>query len=145
MPGNTLRQSTKILKSEVEEVVRFLLSRFGTADRPFLPVIPIGQMEIATLARTVLASKIPYHHIFQRDAKAFAVPQEALQLAVLLRKRDRRWRSLVCCDPGNLGTSKWPFCGCKSRRNKPERGLALIEISERRRGRFWLQNAAKQA
>ena len=42
---------SKILKTEVEEVVRFLLSRFGTADRPFLPVIPIGQKEIVTLAR----------------------------------------------------------------------------------------------
>ena len=69
---------SKILKDEVEEVLRFLLTRFGTADRPFLPVIPIGQREIVTLARSVIASRIPYREIFQHDAKAYAVPQEAM-------------------------------------------------------------------
>ena len=59
---------SKILKDEVEEVLRFLLTRFGTADRPFLPVIPIGQREIVTLARSVIASRIPYREIFQHDA-----------------------------------------------------------------------------
>ena len=71
---------SKILKDEVEEVLRFLLTRFGTADRPFLPVIPIGQREIVTLARSVIASRIPYREIFQRDAKAHAVPQEAMHV-----------------------------------------------------------------
>ena len=64
--------ASKILKHDVEEVLRFLLTRFGPADRPFLPVIPIGQREIVTLARSVIASKIPYREIFQHDAKAFA-------------------------------------------------------------------------
>ena len=71
---------SKIPKGEVEEVLRFLLSRFGTADRPFLPVIPIGQREIVTLARSVIASRIPYREIFQHDAKAYAVPQEAMHV-----------------------------------------------------------------
>ena len=71
---------SKILKDEVEEILRFLLSRFGTADRPFLPVIPIGQREIVTLARSVIASRIPYREIFQHDAKAYAVPQEAMHV-----------------------------------------------------------------
>ena len=31
-----------ILKDDAEEALRFLLTRFGPADRPFLPVIPIG-------------------------------------------------------------------------------------------------------
>ena len=51
---------SKILKDDVEEVLRFLLTRFGPAARPFLPVIPIGQREIVTLARSIIASKIPY-------------------------------------------------------------------------------------
>ena len=71
---------SKILKDEVEEVLRFLLSRFGTADRPFLPVIPIGQREIVTLASSGLASRIPYREIFQHDAKPYAVPQEAMHV-----------------------------------------------------------------
>ncbi|CAE7822932.1 unnamed protein product [Symbiodinium sp. CCMP2592] len=71
---------SKILKEDVEEVLRFLLTRFGQADRPFLPVIPIGQREIVTLARSILASKIPYKTIFQHDAKAYAMPQEALHV-----------------------------------------------------------------
>ena len=71
---------SKILKDEVEQVLRFLLTRFGTADRPFLPVIPVGQREIVTLARSVIASRIPYREIFQRDAKAYAVPQEAMHV-----------------------------------------------------------------
>ena len=71
---------SKILKDDVEEVSRFLLTHFGPADRPFLPVIPIGQREIVTLARSVIASKIPYREIFQHDAKAFAVPQEAMHV-----------------------------------------------------------------
>ena len=71
---------SKILKDEAEEVLRFLQTRFGTADRPFLPVIPIGQREIATLARSVIASRIPYREIFQHDAKAYAVPQEAMHV-----------------------------------------------------------------
>eukprot|EP00439_Symbiodinium_sp_Y106_P039190 s3809_g4.t2 len=50
---------SKILKDDVEEVLRFLLTRFGPAARPFLPVIPIGQREIVTLARSIIASKIP--------------------------------------------------------------------------------------
>ncbi|CAE7787762.1 unnamed protein product [Symbiodinium sp. CCMP2592] len=50
------------------------------ADRPFLPVIPIGQREIVTLARSILASKIPYKAVFQHDAKAYAMPQEALHV-----------------------------------------------------------------
>ncbi|CAE7402099.1 unnamed protein product [Symbiodinium sp. CCMP2592] len=71
---------SKILKEDVEEVLRFLLTRFGQADRPFLPVIPIGQREVVTLARSILASKIPYKTIFQHDAKAYAMPQEALHV-----------------------------------------------------------------
>ena len=72
--------ASKILKDEVEEVLRFLLSRFGTADRPFLPAVPIGQREIVTLARSVIASRIDYREIFQHDAKAYAVPQEAMHV-----------------------------------------------------------------
>ena len=72
--------ASKILKHDVEEVLRFLLTRFGPADRPFLPVIPIGQREIVTLARSVIASKIPYREMLQHDAKAFAVPQEAMHV-----------------------------------------------------------------
>ncbi|CAE7203288.1 unnamed protein product [Symbiodinium sp. CCMP2592] len=71
---------SKILKEDVEDVLKFLLTRFGQADRPFLPVIPIGQREIVTLARSILASKIPYKAIFQHDAKAYAMPQEALHV-----------------------------------------------------------------
>ena len=71
---------SKILKDDVEEVLRFLLTRFGPTDRPFLPVIPIGQREIVTLARSAIASKIPYREIFQHDAKAFAVPQEEMHV-----------------------------------------------------------------
>ncbi|CAE7764973.1 unnamed protein product [Symbiodinium sp. CCMP2592] len=71
---------SKILKEDVEEVLKFLLTRFGQADRPFLPVIPIGQREVVTLARSILASKIPYKTIFQHDAKAYAMPQEALHV-----------------------------------------------------------------
>ena len=71
---------SKIRKDEVEEVLRFLLTRCGTADRPLLPVIPIGQREIVTLARSVIASRIPYREIFQHDAKAYAVPQEAMHV-----------------------------------------------------------------
>ena len=70
----------QILKQDVEEVLRFLLSRFGPAEQPFLPVIPIGQREIVTLARAVLASKIPYREIFKHDAKAYAMPQVALHV-----------------------------------------------------------------
>ena len=72
--------ASKIFKDDVEEVLRFLLTRFGPADRPFLPVIPIGQREIVTLARSVIASKIPYREMLQHDAKAFAVPQEAMHV-----------------------------------------------------------------
>ena len=71
---------SNILKDEVEEVLRFLLSRFGTADRPLLPVIPIGQREIVTLARSVIASRIPYREICQHNAKAYAVPQEPMHV-----------------------------------------------------------------
>ena len=53
----------KILKEDVEAVLRFLLSRFGPAEQPFLPAIPIGQREIVTLAGAVLASKILYREI----------------------------------------------------------------------------------
>ena len=74
---------SRILKDDVEEVLRFLLTRFGPAARPFLPVIPIGQREIVTLARSVIASKIPCREIFQHDAKAFAVPQEAMHVREL--------------------------------------------------------------
>ena len=56
------------------------LNRFGTAEQPFLPIIPIGQREIVTPARVVLASKIPYREIFKHDAKAYAMPQEALHV-----------------------------------------------------------------
>ena len=56
------------------------LNRFGTAEQPFLPIIPSGQREIVTLARVVLASKIPYREIFKHDAKAYAMPQEALHV-----------------------------------------------------------------
>ena len=91
MPHNKMRHFTdrvvfvrqnslpvsKVLRNEVEEVVRLLLSRFGAAGRPFVPIIPIGQKEIVTLARAVIASKIPYRHICQHDVKAFAVPQTA--------------------------------------------------------------------
>ena len=65
---------TRILKQDVEEVLQFLLTRFGPTEQPFLPVSPIGQREMVTLARAVLASKIPYRGIFQHDAKAFALP-----------------------------------------------------------------------
>ena len=51
---------SKILKTEAEEVVRFLLSRFGAADRPFLPVIPIRQKEIVTLAALARAYRSLY-------------------------------------------------------------------------------------
>ena len=71
---------TRILKQDVEEVLQFLLTRFGPAEQPFLPVIPIGQREMVILARAVLASRIPYREIFQHDAKAFALPQEALHV-----------------------------------------------------------------
>ena len=74
---------SKVLKDEVEEVLRFLLTRFGPADRPFLPVIPIGQREIVTLARSVIASRIPCRESSQHDAKAFAVPQEAMHVREL--------------------------------------------------------------
>ena len=52
-------------------------------DRPFLPVIRIGQREIVTLPRSVIASKIPCREIFQHDAKAFAVPPEAMHVREL--------------------------------------------------------------
>ena len=73
---------SKILKDEAEEVLQFafLLTRFGSADRPLLPDIPIGQREIVTLARSVIARRIPYREIFQHDAKAYAVPQEAMHV-----------------------------------------------------------------
>ena len=70
----------KILKQDVEEVLRFLPSRFGPAEQPFPPVIPLGQCEIVTLARAVLASKIPYREIFKNDARAYAMSQEALHV-----------------------------------------------------------------
>ena len=43
-------------------------------------MIPIGQREILLLAKAILASKIPYREIFQHDAKAYALPQEALHV-----------------------------------------------------------------
>ena len=43
-------------------------------------MIPIGQRETVLLARDILASKIPYREIFRHDAKAFALPQEALHV-----------------------------------------------------------------
>ena len=58
-PDHFLCRRPKIFKDEAEEVLRFLLTRFGTADRPFLPVIPIGQREIVTLARSVIAAGTP--------------------------------------------------------------------------------------
>ena len=70
----------KILKLDIEGFLRVVLSRFGTAEQPFLPVTPIGQCEIVTLARAVLASKIPYREIFKHDAKPYAMPQEALHV-----------------------------------------------------------------
>ena len=71
----------KILKEDVEQVLQFLLTRFGPAEKPFLPMIPIGQREIVLLAKAILASKIPYKEIFQYDAiKAYALPQEALHV-----------------------------------------------------------------
>ena len=42
---------SRTVNADVQEVVRFLLTRFGAAERPFLPVIPIGQKEIVTLAQ----------------------------------------------------------------------------------------------
>ena len=33
----------RIRKEDVEQVLQFLLTRFGPADKPFLPMIPIGQ------------------------------------------------------------------------------------------------------
>ncbi|CAE7387294.1 unnamed protein product, partial [Symbiodinium sp. KB8] len=70
----------KILKEDVEQVLQFLLTRFGPAEKPFLPMIPIGQREIVLLAKAILASKIPCKEIFQYDAKAYALPQEALHV-----------------------------------------------------------------
>ncbi|CAE7684419.1 unnamed protein product, partial [Symbiodinium necroappetens] len=70
----------RIRKEDVEQVLQFLLTRFGPADKPFLPMIPIGQREIVLLAKVILASKIPYREIFQHDAKAYALPQEALHV-----------------------------------------------------------------
>ena len=62
----------RILKQDIEQVLQILLTRFGPAEQPYLPVIPIGQREIVLLARAILASKIPYWEIFQQDAKAYA-------------------------------------------------------------------------
>ena len=70
----------RILREDVEHVLQFLLTRFGPADKPFLPMIPIGQREVMLLAKAILASKIPYREIFQHDAKAYALPQEALHV-----------------------------------------------------------------
>ena len=44
----------KILKQDIA----IFAVPLGTAEQPFLPIIPIGQREIVTLARAVLASKI---------------------------------------------------------------------------------------
>ena len=41
-------------------------------------------------AKAVLASKIPYREIFQRDAKAYALPQEALHVCTCLDRRNRQ-------------------------------------------------------
>ena len=79
-PGNFLCRRQKSSKMRSRKFLRFLLSRFGTADRPFLPAVPIGQREIVTLARSVIASRIDYREIFQHDAKAYAVPQEAMHV-----------------------------------------------------------------
>ena len=66
----------RILREDVEHVLQF----FGPADKPFLPVIPIGQREVMLLAKAIVASRIPYKEIFQHDAKAYALPQEALHV-----------------------------------------------------------------
>ena len=114
--GRTLCPS-RILNTEVQEVVRFLLTRFGTAECPFLPAIPIGQKEIVILTRAILASRIPHKHIFQHDAKAFAVPQEAMHT----------WEFPVVHFPG---PEEHPNCyHCWGHGATPEGQVGILTIS----------------
>ena len=114
--GRTLCPS-RVLNTEVQEVVRFLLTRFGTAECPFLPAIPIGQKEIVILTRAILASRIPHKHIFQHDAKAFAVPQEAMHT----------WEFPVVHFPG---PEEHPNCyHCWGHGATPEGQVGILTIS----------------
>ena len=72
---------SKILKDEVEEVLRFLLTRFGTADRPFLPGYSYRPTRNRHAGKICYSEQDAlYREIFQRDAKAHAVPQEAMHV-----------------------------------------------------------------
>ena len=57
--------------TEVADVVKFLISRFPC------PTIAIGEREIGLLANALLASKIPFQHMFLLGAKEYAIPKRA--------------------------------------------------------------------
>ena len=61
--------------SEVAGVVRFLVSRFL---RP--PSIAIGEREIGLLAKALLASKVPYQHMFLLGTKEYAISEEGVHI-----------------------------------------------------------------
>ena len=61
--------------AEVADVVKFLISRF-----PRPPTIAIGEREIGRLAKAMLASKIPFQHMFLLGAKEYAISEESVHI-----------------------------------------------------------------
>ena len=65
----------EIQRAEIVEVIRFLISRFAQE-----PSVPIGEQEIGRLAKSILASRIPYREMFQVGATHYADSAEATHI-----------------------------------------------------------------